>query len=107
MNISDYARSRALQLAPTEPKEAFRLLLAADMGLDPSQEDLFDALLVVAENDGDAYRKRDAVLAVSNAWKEWKKETDQNLREDFRAIQKKLEKALQAQWQLEERESKK
>lgn len=79
-----------------------RSVIAVDIGLDPSQEDLFDALLAVAENDSDAYRKRDAAKAVATAWREWKAETDRNLREDFRAIQRKLEKALEAQWKREE-----
>jgi len=78
---------------------------AADMGLDPSQEDLFDALLLIAENDGDAYRKRDAAAAVATAWKDWKKETDENLAEDFRAIKSKLEKALKDRWKREGKES--
>ena len=75
------------------------------MGLDPSQEELYDALMLIAENDGDAYRKRDANMAVASAWAEWKKEHDQNLREDFRVVQKKLVKALQDQWKRHEAES--
>jgi hypothetical protein len=78
---------------------------AADMGLDPSQEELFDALLLIAENDGSAYKKRDADMAVAAAWAEWKKEHDQTLREDFRSIQRKLIKALQDQWKRHEAES--
>lgn len=74
-------------------------------GLDPSQEDLFDALLLIAENDGDAYRSRDARKAVQNAWREWKAETDENLREDFRVVGPKIEKALRDRWAREKRES--
>lgn len=73
--------------------------------LDPSQEELFDALLPIAENDGEAYRARDAKMAVANAWRDWKSETDANLREDFKAIQGKLESALKARWARERRES--
>jgi hypothetical protein len=76
------------------------------MGLDPSAEDLFDALLVIAENDGDAYRAKDAKMAVRNAWRDWKKETDENLAEDFKSVQAKLEKALKDRWAKEKRESK-
>jgi hypothetical protein len=137
--VQKFAHERALRLAATNPKEAFRLLLASDedktsnedqegkdqdqgqddqgqegqgqgeqqktASMDPQQEELFDALMLIAENDGDAYRKRDAAMAVASAWAEWKKEHDQNLREDFRAIQKNLVKALQAQWARAEAES--
>lgn len=78
--------------------------LAEGAGIAPAQEELFDALLLIAENDGDAYRKRDAAGAVSTAWAEWRAEHIANLSEDFRTVKPAVEKALKARWAREGKE---
>lgn len=87
----------------TRPNDP-RWKVAAGFGLDADEERLFEALLLIAENDGDAYRARDAKTAVMKAWRAWKEETDTNLREDYRTIFPKVVKALEARWARESRE---
>jgi hypothetical protein len=78
--------------------------------MDADEEDLYDALMLIAENDSKAYseRKRDprraATGAVMRAWKDWKEEVDRNREEDFKSVKDKLVKDLQAQWRKEGRE---
>lgn len=60
--------------------------------LDPQQEVLFDTLKLIAENDGTSFPH--AVTAVDAAWRDYRRERDQNEREDFRVIRDLLIKTL-------------
>lgn len=68
------------------------------VAMDSDQEDLYNKLWMIASNDGDSYKKRDATGAVDKAWREWKKIEDRRLREDFRAIKKQMAADLKKRW---------
>jgi len=72
--------------------------------LDPEQEALFDEIVLMAENDGDAYRKKDAKMAFERAKREYTQIAAQNMRENFRAISKPVEQYLKDRWAREKRE---
>lgn len=66
--------------------------------MDSDQEAIYDAVWMIASNDGDSYRKKDARGAVKKAWMEWQKTESRQNREDFRAVEKKLVKDLGDRW---------
>lgn len=72
--------------------------------LDPDQEELFDTIALMAENEGDAYRKRDAKMAFELAKKEYMRSHLTDLRANFRAIAKPVMQYLQDRWAREKRE---
>jgi hypothetical protein len=72
--------------------------------LDADQERLYNALKLIAENDGQSYKKKDAKGAVARAWKEWKASTMERHGEDFDRVQKQLTKDLAARWKAIDRE---
>jgi len=85
------------------PKVAAQMEKRAGYGhrptnLDPDQERLWDALHLIAENDGNAYRKGDAAGAVLTAWREYSSSKAADMRADFRAIKKALIADLAADW---------
>ena len=63
---------------------------------------LFDALKVIAENDGDAYSQKAAGMAVTRAYYEQQRIMLENLRAEYVAIRDTLTAELKADW--EERE---
>lgn len=67
-------------------------------GLDPDEEHLYDVLWMIASNDGDSYRKKDAAGAVTKAWLEYLKDHIAELRETFWSINKPLVKELAKRW---------
>jgi hypothetical protein len=67
-------------------------------GLDPDEEKLYDVLWMIASNDGDSYRKKDAAGAVTKAWREYQRDHAEELRESFGSIQKLLVKELAKRW---------
>lgn len=71
---------------------------------DSDQERLYDALKLIAENDGQAYRKRDAKGAVARAWKEWKASKLDDWAHDFSRVERQLVKDLAARWRAIDRE---
>lgn len=70
-------------------------------GLDSSEQALFDTLMLVAENDGDSYRKRDAAGAIKKAFADHLRIEAEAMREDYRSIEKKLIKELAKRWRQE------
>ena len=67
-------------------------------GMDSDQEILYDALMLIAENDGDSYRKQDAKGAVEKAFQGYQRTKQDDLRDDFKAIKKKLSNTLGQEW---------
>ena len=88
------ARLLLAALKAVGPKVASQSRLA----LDSDQEVLYDALMMLAENDGKAYAKMDARQAVANAYESYRRSQGENLRADFRAVKGLLEKDLAKQW---------
>ena len=74
------------------------------MAFDSDQELLYDALKLIAENDGQAYQRKDAKGAVARAGKEWRASTMERHEEDFDRVQKQLVKDLAARWRAIDRE---
>ena len=66
--------------------------------MDSDQRELYDDLYLIASNDGNAYKKKDAKGAIDKAFREHMKNVQDNLRGDFKAIQKILEKDLASRW---------
>lgn len=69
-----------------------------EANFDPEQEDLFNRLIVIAENDGDAYKKKDPRLAASNARKQYKKDAMRNLEHDLKVVIPVVEKYIKKRW---------
>lgn len=67
-------------------------------GLDSDEGELFDALWLIASNDGDSYRRKDAAGAVGKAWREYQQSHAERQREAFRTVQKLLVKELTKRW---------
>jgi hypothetical protein len=60
--------------------------------------DMYDELWLIASNDGESYRKRDAKGAIEKAWAEYQKNERTRMREDFKEILPKLKKDLERYW---------
>ena len=76
-------------------------------GMNTDEERLFDKIILIAENDGAAYRKRDARMAFQRAAKEYMRNHMDDLRHDMAGIKNAVEKYLQDKWTNAEREAKK
>jgi hypothetical protein len=68
------------------------------LALDADQERLYDSLMLIAENNGNAYASNDARRAVEEAYADYRKATSEQLRSDFRAVKSLLTKDLQKVW---------
>jgi len=77
---------------------ADRLEGTSKTAMDSEEEELYDAIWMIASNDGDSYRKKDAKGAVKKAWAEWQKLERQRNNENWRGIQRKLEADLAKRW---------
>ena len=72
--------------------------------LDSDQERLFNQIVLVAENDGAAYRKRDATMAFVRAKKEYIRNRNSDLDMDFRAIAPLVKQYLEDRWAQEQKD---
>ena len=63
-----------------------------------SDRDLFDAIMLIAKNDGDSYRKKDPKGAIRKAITEYVSLEMGALRSDLKGMQSRLEKELGAYW---------
>ena len=98
-------RSQIIRLAHANPELRPKLLpLLKQARLDADQERMFDALKMIAENEGRFYAKRDAKGAVDFAWRQWQKDESRRNREDFSVVKPALVKALADQWKQRDRE---
>jgi len=66
--------------------------------MDSDEEELYDAVWMIASNDGASYKKKDAKGAVSKAWREWQKLEGQRNRENWRSVEKQMVKDLTERW---------
>jgi hypothetical protein len=66
--------------------------------LDPDQERLAEELHLMAENDGAAYRKKDAKMAVKNAIRELRRSKIGDLDYDMKKVAPLVQKSLEARW---------
>ena len=66
--------------------------------MDTTERRLYDDLMLIAENDGQAYRSRDPRLAVVKAFREDRASQDEQLRENFELIEPELTKNLRRAW---------
>lgn len=71
--------------------------------LDSDQEILYDALMLIAENDGAAYRAKDPRKAVERAFVDYRESQIDNLDYDFKTVQKVLVKDLAKAWRASNR----
>jgi hypothetical protein len=103
--MSSPLRSRLIHIAADLPKgdPTRRELLASlkeaasnKQALDADEQRLYDALHLIAKNDGQSYKRKDAKGAVAKAWKEWKKSTMERHEEDFDRVEKALVKEIGA-----------
>ena len=76
----------------------YRAAGTSKTAMDSDEEALYDALWMIASNDGDSYRKRDAKGAIQKAWMEWQKLESQRNRENWQGVQRVLEKDLAKRW---------
>lgn len=79
---------------PGHAKTARRVLVA----LSSEQEDLYDTLMLVAENDGRAYKDRKPKDAVERAFKDHKSREMDDLNFNYSKVRSKLVKDLQIKW---------
>ena len=75
-----------------------RLMASTKVSMDRDEKELYDALKLVAENDGRAYKDRKPTDAIDRAFKDHKKTTMADLEGDFKAVRKQLVKDLQIKW---------
>jgi hypothetical protein len=67
--------------------------------IDPDEERLFDMILNMASNDGDAYRdNKNAKRAVATAWSDYQRNVQELLREDFDTVKPVAIRDLQKRW---------
>jgi|GEM_PF-5268244 len=71
-------------------------------GFDVDQEALYDELWLIASNDGDSYKKRDAKGAVEKAFREHQRDAAMQLRDDYSVVKERLIKDLAKRWQNED-----
>jgi len=67
-------------------------------GLDPDQERIFDAVVLIASNDGASYRKNDVGGAVKKAITEYKKDAARDLQFDLKAIMLPATREIARRW---------
>lgn len=65
---------------------------------DADQERLFDQLVLMGTNDGDAYRKRDGEEAIKTAWKELRRSHDEALKEDYDVVRREAAAEVKRRW---------
>lgn len=75
-----------------------REVMLGEAAMDPSQEEMFDEIVLMAVNEGSFYPKRDAKGAVAQAWKDYLRFKTEAMREDFRAIAATAAKEVLKQW---------
>lgn len=72
------------------------------MSLDPNEEELFNNLHLIARNDGEAYVQGDPKEAVKKAFRQYKRDLQTRLNEDYARIEKLLINELTHSWRIED-----
>ena len=62
------------------------------------ERELYDAIMMIAENDGDSYRKRDAKGAAEKACKEYIKSETESLKDDIDSVKSEITRDLAKKW---------